>query len=293
MPLGQHAPHSDIKTERRRESLARYAEKHRESLRASACERMRRLRAARAGGSERSVSKARRRAKASAARYRDTHRDEIRARDRLRRAKAILVDEGVESLNEKLERPYMRRTQQRHEGRPPPRRPRTRPDDLTENQKRCRALRACGFEEDNGEDSDEDLPPGISSTPFAKIAILVILRQHSHPPPFAVGVPTRGRVNGFGLSVLGSYVLQGTLDAATARCVGKDLLDKDVKWLTWLCSASGRAVPELARPLVPQEATPSTGADTCMQRHSFPRFRPLVFALHLPAQEYPVADAQK
>ncbi|KAJ7613327.1 hypothetical protein DFH06DRAFT_1344797 [Mycena polygramma] len=27
--------------------------------------------------------------------------------------------------------------------------------------KRCRALRQCGFEEDNGEHSDADLPPGI------------------------------------------------------------------------------------------------------------------------------------
>ncbi|KAJ7869813.1 hypothetical protein B0H13DRAFT_1896496 [Mycena leptocephala] len=56
---------------------------------------------------------------------------------------------------------------------PPPRpraphlvtgRPRQRFDPhevLTENQKRCRALRADGFEEDNGEDSDADVPPGM------------------------------------------------------------------------------------------------------------------------------------
>ncbi|KAJ7724199.1 hypothetical protein B0H16DRAFT_1472470 [Mycena metata] len=32
---------------------------------------------------------------------------------------------------------------------------------VTANQKRCRALRRCGLEEDNGEDSDADLPPGM------------------------------------------------------------------------------------------------------------------------------------
>jgi hypothetical protein len=68
----------------------------------------------------------------------------------------------------------MVKTQKKHEGRPPPPRPRAphlvtgRPrqrfdphEVLTENQKRCRALRADGFEEDNGEDSDADVPPGM------------------------------------------------------------------------------------------------------------------------------------
>lgn len=70
----------------------------------------------------------------------------------------------------------MAKTQKRYEGRPPPRRPvrpeeerrraarqrdRRREEDLTENQKRCHMLRSAGFEEDNGEDSDLDLPPGI------------------------------------------------------------------------------------------------------------------------------------
>ncbi|KAJ7024563.1 hypothetical protein C8F04DRAFT_1270102 [Mycena alexandri] len=32
---------------------------------------------------------------------------------------------------------------------------------VTANQKRCRALRRCGLEDDNGEDSDADLPPGM------------------------------------------------------------------------------------------------------------------------------------
>jgi hypothetical protein len=76
----------------------------------------------------------------------------------------------------------MVKTQKRHEGRAPegrlsprprlsrvlttrprkPRKPLINMDEiLTENQKRCRALRRCGFEEDNGEDSDADLPPGV------------------------------------------------------------------------------------------------------------------------------------
>jgi hypothetical protein len=73
--------------------------------------------------------------------------------------RALIAKEGTEAFNEKVERPYMRKTQQRHEGRPPPRKPRM--ENVTANQKRCQALRACGFEEDNGDDSDEDLAPGM------------------------------------------------------------------------------------------------------------------------------------
>lgn len=88
-----------------------------------------------------------------------------------------LATHGAEAFDEKQERPHMAKTQKRHEGRPPPCLPhhprrevltpvpqsRRRITDelLTDNQKRCRALRRSGFEEDNGEDSDADLPPGI------------------------------------------------------------------------------------------------------------------------------------
>jgi hypothetical protein len=78
---------------------------------------------------------------------------------------------GAEAFDEKQDRPHLVKTQRRHEGRPPPRRPglsslprkpRFNPHEvLMENQKRCRALRRCGFEEDNREDSDADLAPGI------------------------------------------------------------------------------------------------------------------------------------
>ncbi|KAJ7887721.1 hypothetical protein B0H13DRAFT_2342316 [Mycena leptocephala] len=76
------------------------------------------------------------------------------------------------AFDEKQQRSHMSKTQKKHGGRPPPPRPRAahlvaprrrfNPKEvLTENQKRCRALRADGFEEDNGDDSDEDVPPGM------------------------------------------------------------------------------------------------------------------------------------
>ncbi|KAJ7856282.1 hypothetical protein B0H13DRAFT_2357455 [Mycena leptocephala] len=160
MPPGRLPLDPDIKAEHRRQTLARYAAKNCETLRDSARERMKCLRASHTSeASEKSASKHRRRALAAAARYRERHRDGIHEKDRLRRATALIAKEGTEAFNEKVERPYMRKTQQRHEGRPPPRKPRT--ENVTANQKRCRALRACGFEEDNGDDSDEDLAPGM------------------------------------------------------------------------------------------------------------------------------------
>ncbi|KAJ7913297.1 hypothetical protein B0H13DRAFT_1873979 [Mycena leptocephala] len=117
------------------------------------------------------VSELRLRACASGAKYRETHRDKIREADKLWRAKLYISAHGAEAFDEKQDHPHLVKTQRRHEGRPPPRRPglsslprkpRFNPHEvLTENQKRCRALRWCGFEEDNGEDSDVDLPPGI------------------------------------------------------------------------------------------------------------------------------------
>ncbi|KAJ7695519.1 hypothetical protein B0H16DRAFT_1750695 [Mycena metata] len=58
------------------------------------------------------------------------------------------------------------RTPEANEGTPqfawPGRRLHYDPDEVvTENQRRCRMLRRCRLEEDNGDDSDEELPPGM------------------------------------------------------------------------------------------------------------------------------------
>ncbi|KAJ7829906.1 hypothetical protein B0H13DRAFT_1916196 [Mycena leptocephala] len=186
MARGRPALDAETKAKRRKESLQRYAAKNGDSLRLAAQKRMKLLRARQTeteGTSTKGeISPVRLRARASAAKYREMHRDKIRAADALRRAEyyqvvSYLTAHGSEAFDEKRDRPHMVQTQKRHEGRPPPRRPRARangvetqplriprrnPNEVvTENQKRCRALRKCGFEEDNGEDSDADLPPGI------------------------------------------------------------------------------------------------------------------------------------
>ncbi|KAJ6449024.1 hypothetical protein C8R47DRAFT_1230812 [Mycena vitilis] len=183
MPRGRPPKDPETKATRRQAALQRYATKNADSLRASARSRMQALRSRRAldevdndGPSAQSL-----RAKASAAKYRESHREGIREADRLRRARSYIKEHGVEAFDEKRGRGYMTKTQKLHEGhspaarvRPPLRKrlddaPAMRPpfrkrfdphEVLTENQKRCRALRACRFEEDNGDDSDEDLPPG-------------------------------------------------------------------------------------------------------------------------------------
>ncbi|KAJ6518048.1 hypothetical protein C8R47DRAFT_1062602 [Mycena vitilis] len=116
------------------------------------------------------------RKRASAAKYResaltttvDSHRKEILRADRLRRAKSYIDTNGLEAFDEKEQRGQMSKTQKSNEGRPAYARQRVPPhkrfnpqEILTDNQIRCRALRSCGLEEDNGDDSDEDLPRGM------------------------------------------------------------------------------------------------------------------------------------
>ncbi|KAJ7834172.1 hypothetical protein B0H13DRAFT_2370001 [Mycena leptocephala] len=204
MARGQRPLDAETKAKHRQDSLQRYASKcvasasvpniqlliivgrNSESLRSAAREHSRRLRARQReeviADGEPSIQRLR--ARASAARYREKHREEIRATDTLRRAKAYLVANGTEAFDEKIARPQMAKTQKRHEGRPPPQKPRVAQKygdapraalgpcllsrkrcatetPLTENQRRCRGLRASGFEDNNGEDSDADLPPGM------------------------------------------------------------------------------------------------------------------------------------
>ncbi|KAJ7836176.1 hypothetical protein B0H13DRAFT_2368970 [Mycena leptocephala] len=178
MTRGRPALEPEVKAERRKETLRRYAAKNRDSLRLAARERMKLLRArSTEETTEGETSNARLRARVSAAKYREAHRDKIRAGMHYGGpSKSYLTTHGAEAFDEKQNRPHMVKTQKRHEGRPPlrqlrkvslddtlatpPRRPRRNPhEDLTPNQKRCRALRRSGFEEDNGEDSDADLPP--------------------------------------------------------------------------------------------------------------------------------------
>ncbi|KAJ7684867.1 hypothetical protein DFH06DRAFT_1313242 [Mycena polygramma] len=107
-------------------------------------------------------------AKAAAAKYRERNREQIRAADRVRRAKRYIESHGLEAFDEKEDRAHMSKTQKLHEGQSVPARPRpplrkrfNPAEILTENQRRCRALRSCGLEDDNGADSDEDLPRGM------------------------------------------------------------------------------------------------------------------------------------
>ncbi|KAJ7684887.1 hypothetical protein DFH06DRAFT_1118541 [Mycena polygramma] len=152
----------DAKRQRRQEALRRYAANNRESLRASARARMQILQ--RDGG----PSDRREGAKAAAAKYRERNREQIRAADRVRRAKRYIESHGLEAFDEKEDRAHMSKTQKLHEGQSVPARPRpplrkrfNPAEILTENQRRCRALRSCGLEDDNGADSDEDLPRGM------------------------------------------------------------------------------------------------------------------------------------
>ncbi|KAJ7142164.1 hypothetical protein C8R46DRAFT_1233199 [Mycena filopes] len=172
MPRGRRPLDAKTKARNRQESLKRYAAKwvalarafvrivvhpqlitllrNQEKLRDAARERMQLLRTR---NSEIIVSqgctpKHVQRARASAATYRE---------------KALLEKDGTEALDERIQRPHMARTQKLHEGRPPPRKPRPSKwnQPMTENQRRCRTLRALGFEEDNGDDSDADIPAGM------------------------------------------------------------------------------------------------------------------------------------
>ncbi|KAJ7618256.1 hypothetical protein DFH06DRAFT_1342526 [Mycena polygramma] len=163
MARGRPRLDAETKAARRKESLQRYAAKNQEKLRDAARARMQVLRAESDVTSEQRL-----RIKASAAKYRERKRKEIRQAAKLRRAESYIEDNGLEAYDEQQQRGHMAKTQKLHEGRPAPARPRAplrnRFDPreiLTENQIRCRALRSCGFEEDNGDDSDEDLPRGM------------------------------------------------------------------------------------------------------------------------------------
>ncbi|KAJ7840361.1 hypothetical protein B0H13DRAFT_2366297 [Mycena leptocephala] len=181
MARGRPLLDAETKAKHRRETLVKYASKNTEALRTAARERMRSYVTHSAHYSalsytnlteEHHPSTTR---PSSAAKYREKHRDKIRAADTSRRATSYLAANGTEALDKKVERPYMTKTQKRHEGRPPsvllkrkhlaacllPRKPRVPETPPTENQRRCRALRASGFEDDNGDDSDADLAPGI------------------------------------------------------------------------------------------------------------------------------------
>ncbi|KAJ6504321.1 hypothetical protein C8R47DRAFT_1210388 [Mycena vitilis] len=126
------------------------------------------LRSQRSAAPDGDPSDRRERANATAAKYRERNRKQIRAADRVRRARRYIKTHGLEAFEEKEDRGHMSKTQKLHEGesvpaRPrPPLRKRFDPSEiLTENQRRCRALRSCGLEDDNGADSDEDLPRGM------------------------------------------------------------------------------------------------------------------------------------
>ncbi|KAJ7029956.1 hypothetical protein C8F04DRAFT_1187131 [Mycena alexandri] len=144
MARGRRPLDAETKANNRKLSLQRYASKNKESLREAARGRMKQLRAR---NSEIVVSEG----------MTPQHVLRARACRAVYRERALLNKDGAEALDEHIQRPYMAKTQKRHEGRPPPRK--LKPP--TENQRRCRALRAMGLEEDNSDDSDEDVPEGM------------------------------------------------------------------------------------------------------------------------------------
>ncbi|KAJ7893021.1 hypothetical protein B0H13DRAFT_1886511 [Mycena leptocephala] len=103
---------------RRQAALARYASKHKAKLRASAKERMRRIRTCPPTTTQKEGQLR------SAAKYRKTNRDSIRAADSLRRAKKCIEGDGAEAYDERVQRPLMAKTQRKYERRPPSPRPR-------------------------------------------------------------------------------------------------------------------------------------------------------------------------
>ncbi|KAJ7851887.1 hypothetical protein B0H13DRAFT_1904869 [Mycena leptocephala] len=147
----------EAKRARRQAALARYAAKHKGKLRASAKERMRRIRA-RPPTTTQKEGQLR-----SAAKYRETsvkasshvNRDSIRAADSLRRAKKCIETDGTEAYDERVQRPLMAKTQHKYERRPPS--PRPRPAVMSNTMRRNLEIHD---ESKSGSESDSGLEPG-------------------------------------------------------------------------------------------------------------------------------------
>ncbi|KAJ7749779.1 hypothetical protein B0H14DRAFT_3513558 [Mycena olivaceomarginata] len=107
----------ETKHARRQEALKRNAAKHQTKLRASAKERMHRIRAQAQTQTQKDNKLG------SAAKYREKNRESIRAADALRRARKCIETDGVEAYDERIQRSSMARTQKKYERRPPSPRP--------------------------------------------------------------------------------------------------------------------------------------------------------------------------
>ncbi|KAJ7707995.1 hypothetical protein B0H16DRAFT_1481456 [Mycena metata] len=187
MTRGKPRLDAETKANNRKESLQRYASKNREHLRESAQARMRvkldygldRQKLWSQRGGPRNIES--KRAPVAPPIVKGIARKFARRTPyAVRLLRAYLKENGGEALDEKLQRSVMNKSQKRHEGHPPEPRPTAwieqrrnpwleqrhlhflnRHERLTDNQRRCRALRAMGFEEDNGDDSDTDIPEGM------------------------------------------------------------------------------------------------------------------------------------
>ncbi|KAJ7818742.1 hypothetical protein B0H13DRAFT_1922125 [Mycena leptocephala] len=134
---------------RRQAALARYASKHKGKLRASAKERMRRIRT-RPPTTTQKEGQLR-----SAAKYREINRDSIRAADSLRRAKKSIEANGAEAYDERVQRPLMAKTQHKYERRPPS--PRPRPAIVSNAMRRTLEIH---HESESGSESESELERG-------------------------------------------------------------------------------------------------------------------------------------
>ncbi|KAJ7711016.1 hypothetical protein B0H16DRAFT_1480647 [Mycena metata] len=156
MARGQRPLDADVKAERRQASLRLYASKNREKLRLAARERMEALRAFNSGivVSQGQVPKHRLRARATDAKYRDSHREQIQAANKLCRETSTAQKPSTNNCSARNWQGLRSATKDR-------RALLESLEEPTENQQWCRALRKMGLEEDNGDDSDEDLPEHV------------------------------------------------------------------------------------------------------------------------------------
>ncbi|KAJ7698132.1 hypothetical protein B0H17DRAFT_1130052 [Mycena rosella] len=163
MPRGRKSLNPDEKLERRRATLAKYALKNREKLQESACQRMRRKRAALTDADKMSVKCAKGKVHESAARYRESNHEAIRTADTMRRARKYIAENGVEASDEKSSRKHLAKTQRCHEGQPPPLlHPKALPIKLTKRQ----VLAAASMSD--AADTTEEEGEGEGDMPYAR-----------------------------------------------------------------------------------------------------------------------------
>ncbi|KAJ7159882.1 hypothetical protein C8R43DRAFT_1124242 [Mycena crocata] len=174
MARGRKRLNPEVKAQRRKEALTRYAEKRSSAMQPeNACSGKlckfalplgsliaTSVRAnIKAAGPE-TAEAHRLLGRQAAARYRESNRHKIRAADILKRAQKCIEEEGSEVYEEKAQRRSMTRTQRRHEGRPPPARLTTLPKKISR-----RRSPSPSSADDTGNETDDAEDRARSQTP--------------------------------------------------------------------------------------------------------------------------------